>query len=74
MSCPCIPGMQINWMINEIYSGTCLNLISLGPTFVYRIDSCLVYSGQNNKYFLHVDLVYSSVYKYTGLRFIQGLG
>ena len=31
------------------YSETCLNRTSLGPTLVFWIDRCLVYTGLNNK-------------------------
>jgi len=61
-------------MINDIYSETCFNRISLGPTFVFRIDRCSAYKGQIHKYFLYADLIYSLVYECKGLQFIQGSG
>lgn len=32
-------------LILKIYSGTCLNQTCLGPTFVFGIDRCLLYTG-----------------------------
>jgi hypothetical protein len=32
-------------LILKIYSGTCLNQTYLGPTFVFGIDRCLLYTG-----------------------------
>jgi hypothetical protein len=43
-------------------SETCLIWTFLWPTFVFGIDMCSIYTGQNKKYFLHCDFIYSSVY------------
>ena len=54
----CEHDIEINFIIYEIenissYSETCLNRTSLEPTFVFRIDRCLVYTGYFNKEFIN---------------------
>jgi hypothetical protein len=42
---------------NQEQSNLSLHWTSLGSEFVFRIDSCLVYIGQINKNFLHMDFI-----------------
>jgi hypothetical protein len=37
---------------------TCVNQTSLGPTFVFRIGRCSVYTGWINEDFIHQDFIY----------------
>jgi hypothetical protein len=46
---------------------------SLGPTFVFRIDRCSVYTSSFNKHFLWWDFILSSVYTHRNL-FYSGFG
>ena len=57
--------------MNVIYSETCLNWTSLGPTFVLRIDRFSLYTGYFNKDFLYWGLIYLQFGIYTGFWFIQ---
>jgi len=60
------------WLYNctrLLYSDTCLSWTSIGPTFIYVIDRCLIYTVKKD--FLRQDFIKSLVY--TGFRFIQGL-
>jgi hypothetical protein len=52
-----------------ICSETCINQISLAPTYVFVIDRFSVYAGKTNKDFLLWEFISSPVY--TGRLFIQ---
>ena len=44
---------EIRFVVIIMYSKTCLHRIYLGPSFMFIIDRCWVYTGYFNKYFLN---------------------
>jgi hypothetical protein len=49
---------------SNMYNETCLNRTSLGPTFVFGMDRCLVYTGWMNKDFLYCTFILRRVWRY----------